>query len=284
VIYLKNLILLTRINKPIGVLLLLWPTLTALLVAQQGIPELKIMIIFIVGTILMRSAGCIANDLADRNIDTHVDRTKNRPLAKKEASILEALVFLLILLTLSLFLVLQLNSFTIKLSVCALLSVLIYPFCKRFFALPQLMLGISFGFGILMAFAAIQNAIPFEAWALFTANIFWALSYDSHYAIKDMKDDKKINIHSSPLTFKNYTMTFIIGSYACMFLILLFIGCSNDYSISFYILICVSLVIAIRGSIIGMSMDPDKNFEAFLANNYVGFFMFMAFMSQMLKI
>jgi 4-hydroxybenzoate polyprenyltransferase len=99
-----------------------------------------------------------------------------------------------------------------------------------------------------------------------------------------MKDDKKINIHSSPLTFKNYTMTFIIGSYACMFLILLFIGCSNDYSISFYILICVSLVIAIRGSIIGMSMDPDKNFEAFLANNYVGFFMFMAFMSQMLKI
>ena len=283
-IYLKNLILLTRINKPIGIFLLLWPTLTAVLVAQQDIPELKIIIIFIIGTILMRSAGCIANDLADRNIDIQVDRTKNRPLAKKEASIFEALLFLFILLIFSFFLVLQLNFLTIKLSLCALVSVLIYPYCKRFFVLPQLMLGISFGFGILMAFAAIQDAIPFEAWALFTANIFWALSYDSHYAIKDMKDDQKINIHSLPLTFKSYTIPFVIGSFMCMFSILLFIGYSNDYSISFYILICVSLIIAIKWSIIGMSMDPDKNFKAFLANNYVGFFMFMAFMSQMLKI
>ena len=282
--YLNNLVLLTRINKPIGVLLLLWPTLSALLVAQQGIPDLKIMIIFIIGTILMRSAGCIANDLADRNIDIHVDRTKNRPLATKEVSTFEALLFLFILLALSLFLVLQLNLLTIKLSVCALLTVLIYPLFKRFFAIPQLMLGISFGFGILMAFAAIQNLMPFEAWALFTANIFWALSYDSHYAIKDMKDDQKINIRSSALTFKSYTISFILISYTLMFLILLFIGYDNDYSISFYFLIIISLVIALRGSIRGMSMDPDKNFEAFLSNNYVGFFMFMAFMSQMLKI
>jgi len=280
--YLKNFILLTRINKPIGVLLLLWPTLTALLVAQQGIPELRIMIIFIIGTILMRSAGCIVNDIADRNIDTHVDRTKSRPLATKEVSIFEALLFLFILLLLSFFLVLQLNLLTIKLSLCALLSVLIYPFCKRFFAVPQLMLGISFGFGILMAFATIQNLIPFEAWALFAANIFWALSYDSHYAIKDMKDDKKINIRSSALTFKNYTIPFILLSFTLMFLILLFIGYGNDYSISFYILIAISLVIALRGIVRGISMDPDKNFEAFLSNNYVGFFMFMAFMSQML--
>ena len=280
--YLKNFILLTRINKPIGVLLLLWPTLTALLVAQQGIPELRIMIIFIIGTILMRSAGCIVNDIADRNIDTHVDRTKSRPLATKEVSIFEALLFLFILLLLSFFLVLQLNLLTIKLSLCALLSVLIYPFCKRFFAVPQLMLGISFGFGILMAFATIQNLIPFEAWALFAANIFWALSYDSHYAIKDMKDDKKINIRSSALTFKNYTIPFILLSFTLMFLILLFIGYGNDYSISFYILIAISLVIALRGIVRGISMDPDKNFEAFSSNNYVGFFMFMAFMSQML--
>ena len=282
--YLNNLVLLTRINKPIGVLLLLWPTLSALLVAQQGIPDLKIMIIFIIGTILMRSAGCIANDLADRNIDIHVDRTKNRPLATKEVSTFEALLFLFILLALSLFLVLQLNLLTIKLSVCALLTVLIYPLFKRFFAIPQLMLGISFGFGILMAFAAIQNLMPFEAWALFTANIFWALSYDSHYAIKDMKDDQKINIRSSALTFKSYTISFILISYTLMFLILLFIGYDNDYSISFYFLIIISLVIALRGSIRGMSMDPDKNFEAFLSNNYVGFFMFLAFLSQMFKI
>ena len=280
--YLKNLILLTRINRPIGIFLLLWPTLTALLVAQQGIPELKIIIIFIIGTILMRSAGCIANDLADRNIDIHIDRTKNRPLATRELSAFEALLLLCILLFLSLFLVLQLNLLTIKLSLCALLSVLIYPFCKRFFAVPQLMLGISFGFGILMAFAAIQDSIPFEAWALFIANIFWALSYDSHYAIKDMKDDQKINIQSSALTFKHYTIPLILLSFTLMFLILLFIGYGNDYSISFYILIAISLVIALRGSVRGISMDPDKNFEAFLSNNYVGFFMFTAFLSQML--
>ena len=135
-----------------------------------------------------------------------------------------------------------------------------------------------------MAFAAIQNLMPFEAWALFTANIFWALSYDSHYAIKDMKDDQKINIRSSALTFKSYTISFILISYTLMFLILLFIGYDNDYSISFYFLIIISLVIALRGSIRGMSMDPDKNFEAFLSNNYVGFFMFLAFLSQMFKI
>ena len=282
--YLKNLILLTRLNKPIGFFLLLWPTLTALVVAQQGIPELKIVIIFIIGTILMRSAGCIANDLADRKIDKHVARTKNRPLATKEIPISEALLYLFILLLLSLFLVLQLNFLTIKLSLCALLSVFTYPFFKRFFALPQLVLGISFGFGILMAFAAIQDLIPFEAWALFVANIFWALSYDSHYAIKDMKDDKKINIHSSALTFKSYTAAFILISFIFMFIILLFIGYDNNYSISFYILMAVSIVIGIRGAVSGMSMDPDKNFNAFLSNNYVGFFMFMAFMSQMLKI
>ncbi len=282
--YLKNLVFLTRINKPIGIFLLLWPTLTALLVAQQGIPELKIIIIFIIGTILMRSAGCIANDLADRNIDTHIDRTKRRPLAAREVSVFEALFFLFILLLLSFFLVMQLNLLTIKLSVCALLSVLIYPFCKRFFAVPQLMLGITFGFGILMAFTAIRSLIPFEAWALFTANIFWALSYDSHYAIKDMKDDQKINIRSSAITFKNYTIPFILISFVLMFLILLFVGYDNDYSISFYIFMVISLVVALKGTIKGMSMDPDKNFEAFLSNNYVGFFMFMAFMSQMLKI
>ncbi|MDG2253054.1 MAG: 4-hydroxybenzoate octaprenyltransferase [Methylophilaceae bacterium] len=279
-----NLVFLTRMNKPIGILLLLWPTLSALLVAQQGIPDLRILIIFIIGTILMRSAGCIANDLADRNIDTQVDRTKNRPLATGKASIFEALLYLFILLLLSFFLVLQLNFLTIKLSIFALLSVLIYPFCKRFFALPQLMLGISFGFGILMAFTAIQNLLPFEAWALYIANIFWALSFDSHYAIKDMKDDQKINVRSSALTFKHYTIPFILMSFIFMFLILLFIGYSNDYSMSFYLFLAISLFIALRGSIRGISMDPDKNFEAFLANNYVGFFMFMAFALQMLKI
>ena len=279
-----NFILLTRMKKPVGIFLLLWPTLTALLVAQQGIPELKIVTIFIIGTILMRSAGCIVNDLADRNIDIHVERTKCRPLAMKEVSIFEALVYLLILLLFSFFLVMQLNFLAIKLSLYALLSVLIYPFCKRFFALPQLMLGISFGFGILIAFAAIQNELPFEAWALFTANIFWALSYDSHYAIKDMKDDRKINLRSSALTFKHYTIPFIFLCFIFMFLILIFIGYVNDYSISFYLIMAISLIIALRGSVSGSSMDPDKNFEAFLANNYVGFFMFMAFMSQMLKI
>ncbi|NQW35246.1 MAG: 4-hydroxybenzoate octaprenyltransferase, partial [Methylophilales bacterium] len=174
--HLKNIITLSRINKPIGIFLLLWPTLIALWVAQQGIPALKILIIFILGTILMRSAGCIANDLADRNIDKFVNRTKSRPLANRIISVKLALIYFMVLLLMAFLLVLQLNCLTIMLSFLAVISAVIYPFSKRFFALPQLILGISFGFGILMAFSATLGMLPFEAWALFLANIFWTLS------------------------------------------------------------------------------------------------------------
>ncbi|HCK03457.1 MAG TPA: 4-hydroxybenzoate octaprenyltransferase [Methylophilaceae bacterium] len=282
--HLKNIITLSRINKPIGIFLLLWPTLTALWVAQQGIPALKILIIFILGTILMRSAGCIANDLADRNIDKFVNRTKSRPLANRIISVKLALIYFMVLLLMAFLLVLQLNCLTIMLSFLAVISAVIYPFSKRFFALPQLILGISFGFGILMAFSATLGMLPFEAWALFLANIFWTLSYDSHYAINDMQDDKKIKIHSSAVSFKNYTVTFIAFSFVCMYLIFLFIGYENHYSTHFYILLVISAVIAIKGIIRGLRMDPTENFKAFLSNNYVGFFMFIAFASQMSEI
>ena len=278
-----NFIELTRMNKPIGIFLLLWPTLIALWVAQQGIPDIRILSIFILGTIVMRSAGCIANDLADRNIDGYVERTKNRPLASKKITIHLALAYLLVLLLVAFFLVLQLNLLTIKLSFLAALSAIIYPFTKRFFAIPQLMLWTSFGFGILMAFTAIQAQIPPEAWALFIANLFWALGYDSHYAIHDMKDDQKASIHSSALSFKHYTIPVIAFSFVLMYCILIFIGYQNKYLMQFYILMAISATIALKGVVKGISMDPHENFKAFLSNNYVGFFMFMAFVSQMLE-
>ena len=214
----STLINLTRINKPIGIFLLLWPTLSALWLASEGMPNIKMLVIFILGTILMRSAGCVANDLADRKFDSFVKRTKNRPITSGLVSIQEAIILLLSLLITSFLLVIQLNYLTIWISFFAFLFSLTYPFTKRFFNLPQLYLGVTFGFGVLMAFSAVQNKIPIEALILFGSNIFWAFAYDSHYAISDMEDDKKLNIHSAPLTFNNKIVLIITLSYFLMFL------------------------------------------------------------------
>tara|TARA_B100000795_G_scaffold111328_1_gene82166 strand:+ start:1421 stop:2266 length:846 start_codon:yes stop_codon:yes gene_type:complete len=274
------LINLTRINKPIGIFLLLWPTLSALFLASEGMPNIKILFIFILGTILMRSAGCVANDFADRNFDSFVRRTQNRPIALGLVSSQEAMILLLLLLTLSFLLVFQLNYFTICISFFALLFSLTYPFTKRFFNLPQLYLGVTFGFGILMAFSAVQNKIPIEALILFISNIFWAFSYDSHYAISDMEDDKKLNIHSAPLTFNSYIVLMITLSYFLMFLNLFIIGVLKDFTPSFYVFLGLAITISMYGCFESRHMDPYKNFKAFLSNNYVGIFIFAGFLSQ----
>ena len=271
---------LTRINKPIGIFLLLWPTLCAIWLASEGIPNIKILVIFVLGTILMRSAGCVANDLADRNIDPFVKRTKNRPIASGIVQPKEALIFLLVLLVFSFVLVIQLNYLTIWISLGALLFSLTYPFTKRYFTIPQLYLGFTFSFGILMAFSAIQNKIPLEALILFIANIFWVFAYDSHYAITDMEDDKKLNIYSAPLTFNNKTMLMIVLSYFLMFLCLFIIGILKEYTSSFYILLSLAILISIYGCFKSRHMSPHKNFKAFLRNNYVGLTIFAGFFSQ----
>ena len=279
-IYFYNLLRLARLDKPIGIFLLLWPTLTALWVASNQFPEIKLIIIFTVGTIFMRSAGCVANDLADQKIDQRVSRTKNRPLVIKNITNSSAVKFLLILLILSLLLVLQLNWYAFYLSLLACISALIYPFFKRFFIIPQLFLGITFSFGILMAFAAIQNTIPLDGWLLFLANLFWVLGYDSHYALVDLDDDKKINIYSSAKTFGRLTPLIIAISFILMYLIYLYLGFKNEYSKLFYIFLIVSSFVNLFGIFEGLKNSFDGNFKAFKTNNYVGLFIFLSFCTQ----
>jgi len=276
----NTLVNLTRINKPIGIFLLLWPTLCAIFLASEGMPNIKILIIFILGTILMRSAGCVANDLADRNLDSFVERTKDRPITSGAVSTKDAAILLFILLLFSFVLVMQLNYLTISISFVALLFLLTYPFTKRFFSIPQLYLGVTFGFGILMAFSAIKNTIPLEAQILFLSNIFWAFAYDSHYAISDMEDDKKLNIHSAPLTFNNKIILMVTLSYFLMFLGLSVIGILKEFTISFYILLGLAMIVSMYGCFEGRHMEPKKNFKAFLRNHYVGFIILVGFFSQ----
>ncbi|MDP1549182.1 MAG: UbiA family prenyltransferase, partial [Nitrosomonas sp.] len=183
---------LMRLDKPIGILLLLWPMLWGLWFAAQGLPDLRILIIFVLGTILMRSAGCVINDYADRKIDPHVERTKNRPMAAGRVSSKEALLLAGGLSLSAFLLILPLNQLTILLSVPALFLAGTYPFTKRFFAMPQAYLGIAFSFGIPMAFAAQTDNLPPIIWILMLANLFWVIAYDTAYAIVDKPDDLKI--------------------------------------------------------------------------------------------
>lgn len=275
-----DLLLLARLNKPIGIFLLLWPTLTALWFSSGQLPEVKLIVIFTLGTVLMRSAGCIANDIADRNIDAKVKRTKNRPLALGDISLLAAFAFLLILVVISFILVSQLNPFAVFLSFFALISALIYPFSKRFFKIPQFFLGVAFGFGILMTFAVTQNSIPAEGWLLFAANLLWVMGYDSHYALMDVEDDKKLAVYSSAKTLGSLTTFFIIISFIAMYLIYLYIGLKFTYSYAYYASMLLAVFISSYGVLIGCGKKPTNNYKAFIANNYVGFFVFLAFVSQ----
>jgi 4-hydroxybenzoate polyprenyltransferase len=215
---------LMRLDKPIGILLLLWPTLWALLIAGQGHPNWLIVLIFVTGTVLMRSAGCVLNDIADRNFDGLVERTQHRPFAKGEVTVKEAYALALILALLAFILVCFLNTKTIVLSFAALFLAATYPYSKRIIAVPQAYLGIAFGFGIPMAFAAIADDIPHVAWWLLLANVFWAIAYDTEYAMVDRDDDAKIGIKSSAIFFGQYDVPAVMFCYGAMLGILSFVG------------------------------------------------------------
>ncbi len=192
---------LTRLDKPIGILLLLWPTLWGMWLASAGQPNWIILWIFVLGVVLMRSAGCAINDYADRDFDSKVARTKNRPLATGLISKKEAIIVAASLSLCAFLLILRLNRLTIYLSLAALFLALTYPYTKRFFAIPQAYLGVAFGFGIPMSFAALTNTVPSIAWVMLLANVFWAIAYDTEYAMVDREDDRKIGIKSSALFF-----------------------------------------------------------------------------------
>ena len=261
---------LMRIDKPIGTLLLLWPTLWALWIAAEGWPPLYILAIFIAGTFLMRSAGCVINDYADRDFDGHVERTRNRPLATGVVSPGEALALAAVLSAAAFVLVLPLNTLTILLSVPALLLAGSYPFTKRFFAIPQAYLGIAFGFGIPMAFAAVTGTVPATGWLMLLANIFWAVAYDTEYAMVDRPDDLKIGIKTSAITFGRHDVLAVMLCYAAAFALLAVVGVLAGLGFAWYLGLVVACAIAGYHYTLIRAREHADCFKAFRHNNWVG--------------
>ena len=271
---------LMRLDKPIGILLLLWPTLWALLLAGRGKPDWVIVLIFVTGTALMRSAGCVMNDIADRQFDGLVERTKNRPLATGEVSLKEAYLLVAGLCLAAFGLVCFLNKTTILLSFAALFLAATYPFTKRFLAIPQAYLGLAFGFGISMAFSAINDYIPSLAWWLLAANVFWAIAYDTEYAMVDRDDDIKIGIKSSAVFFGKHDVLAIMLCYTAMLSILAYVGKFMGFGVYYFIGLAAALVlIAGQYGLIKKRVKTDC-FNAFLQNNWIGAVIFLGLAAQ----
>lgn len=266
---------LIRLDKPIGTLLLLWPTLWALWLASGGTPNLYILVIFVAGTFLMRSAGCAINDYADRDFDRHVLRTQGRPVTSGKISGKEALAIAGILALLAFALIQPLNAFTKQLSVLAVLVAFIYPFTKRFFAMPQAILGIAFGFGIPMAYAAILDSIPLEAWILFVGNIFWAIAYDTAYAMVDREDDLRLGLRTSAITFGQHEVLAIAVSYCILLMSQLWVAQLANLSNYFLVGWFAALACAIYHVKLVATRKRDECFRAFRHNNWLGGILFL---------
>lgn len=261
---------LMRLDKPVGILLLLWPTLWALWIATLGEPEWPTVAIFVLGTVLMRSAGCVLNDIADKKFDGEVARTKNRPLVTGEVSVKEALYLTAILVLLAFVLVAFLNTQTMLMSVPALLLAASYPYTKRFLSIPQAYLGIAFSFGILMAFMATWQFIPSFAWWIFAANVFWAIAYDTEYAMVDRADDLKIGIQSSAIFFGKFDIAAIVISYAVMFTCLAVVGRILELSFYYFVGLLLAAVFALYHFYLIKRREPSLCFKAFLNNSWLG--------------
>jgi 4-hydroxybenzoate polyprenyltransferase len=261
---------LTRLDKPIGILLLLWPTLWGLWLSSAGSPNPFVAVIFVLGVVLMRSAGCVMNDFADRKFDAHVERTRDRPLAAGRISSTEALLLAAALALLAFGLVLQLNTLTIKLSVLALALAVIYPFLKRFFWLPQAWLGVAFGFGVPMAFAAHHDMVVPIAWTLLLANVFWAIAYDTQYAMVDRDDDRKLGLKSSALLFGRHDVLAVMLCYVLFVAIMLWIGYWARMGACYFSgLVVTCILIACEYHLI-RERRRESCFKAFLFNNWIG--------------
>ena len=261
---------LVRLDKPIGSLLLLWPTLCALWLASAGQPDWPLVAIFSVGTVLMRSAGCAINDFADRDFDRHVKRTAERPLTAGKIKPWEAVMVAAVLALVSLALITPLNLLTKQLSVLAVLIAASYPYFKRFFALPQAYLGIAFGFGIPMAYAAVLNTVPTEAWVLLLANVFWALAYDTEYAMVDRDDDLRIGIRTSAITFGRYDVLAVMLCYAISLALITAVGVQHGLGKGFFIGMLVAAGIAAYHWTLIRGRDQMRCFAAFRHNNWLG--------------
>ncbi|MDD2885855.1 MAG: 4-hydroxybenzoate octaprenyltransferase [Dechloromonas sp.] len=267
---------LMRLDKPIGILLLLWPTLWALWLAADGLPDLAVLAVFVLGTVLMRSAGCVINDYADRDFDRHVERTRDRPLTAGKVSSREALGLFAVLCLAAFALVLLLGkTLVIGLSVPAVFLAASYPFTKRFLAIPQAYLGIAFGFGIPMAYAAELGHVPAEAWWLLLANVFWAVAYDTEYAMVDRPDDLKIGIKTSAITFGRFEVAAVLTCYALTLLLLAAVGQGRGLGWAFYLGLLLAGGVMARHYVWIRDRQPAQCFRAFLHNNYVGMAVFV---------
>jgi 4-hydroxybenzoate polyprenyltransferase len=266
---------LIRLDKPIGTLLLLWPTLWALWLASGGFPEWPLLIIFSLGTFLMRSAGCAMNDYADRDFDRHVLRTKDRPITSGRISGKEALAVAATLALIAFLLIQPLNALTKELSFFALAVAIVYPFTKRFFAIPQAVLGIAFGFGIPMAYAAVLGFIPVEAWILFVGNTFWAIAYDTAYAMVDRDDDLRLGLRTSAITFGRFDVLAITVSYGILFLSQAWVAQLAKLGDYFWFGWGLALACAIYHLKLVATRKREDCFKAFRHNNWLGGFLFL---------
>ena len=265
---------LMRLDKPIGTLLLLWPTLSALWLAADGAPRLSLVLIFVVGTLVMRSAGCAMNDWADRDFDAHVARTADRPLAAGIIAPWEALVVAAVGAAIAFTLTLFTNRATMLWSLPAIAIAAAYPFFKRFFAIPQAFLGIAFSFGMPMAYAAVQGRVPAFAWLLLVVNLFWVVAYDTEYAMVDRADDAKIGIRTSALTFGRFDIAAILVCYAVYIGAMALVGHALGLGLFYYAGLAVALGIAMHHVRIIRNRDPAACFRAFLGNHWLGLSVF----------
>ncbi|MEQ1555552.1 MAG: 4-hydroxybenzoate octaprenyltransferase [Gallionella sp.] len=261
---------LARLHKPIGILLLLWPTLWAVWLASNGHPSPLILVIFTLGTVLMRSAGCVINDYADRAIDLHVKRTKDRPLTSGRVSSREALTLAAGLALAAGWLILPLNHLTWLLAIPAVFLAASYPYTKRFFAIPQAYLGIAFGFGIPMAYAATLDTVPPVAWLLLLANVFWAIAYDTEYAMVDRDDDVHLGIHSSALFFGKYDVLAVMTCYTLAIILLAVAGGISGLGSPYYLGLLAAAGIAAYHYTLIKNRLREQCFKAFLHNNWLG--------------
>ncbi len=263
---------LMRLHKPIGIFLLLWPTLWALWIAGEGLPTVKILVVFLLGVILMRSAGCIINDIADRNFDGRVERTKQRPLVTGTVQLKEAIILFLVLCLLAFLLVLQLNTLTVMLSFVALILASLYPFSKRITHFPQVILGAAFGWSVPMVFAAQMGSIPAIAWLIYLMAIIWPVAYDSIYALSDKADDLKIGLKSTVIIFGKFDVVIIFLLQAAVILSLILLGYFLHLTSAYYLSVILSSLLLVYQFYLVVNQQYQR---AFLNNNWIGFLIFI---------
>ncbi|HHS99606.1 MAG TPA: 4-hydroxybenzoate octaprenyltransferase [Thiomicrospira sp.] len=267
---LRSYISLTRLDRPVGIYLVLWPALWALWLASDGMPSAYLLFVFIFGAILMRSAGCVINDYADRNFDGHVERTCNRPLATGEISAKAALLFFAVLCLIAFAFVLTLNSLTVYLSFIAVFLAALYPFMKRHTYWPQAFLGAAFAWAIPMAFAAVQNDVPWQVWPIFAATMIWSLIYDTAYAVGDMKDDLKIGVKSTAILFADKLVP-IIGLFQLIMLtLLIWIGNLFTMGSVYYTGLVIVAIWFVYDLMRLNEKDDALAFKVFIQNHWIG--------------